>query len=81
MYVAFEAVAIALYCWFLWRWVEWKSLGPNAFPGSPDAFALYFHALSRHQWSTALLEGIWLGGIACAVPSLFAPNQNQSRNH
>jgi hypothetical protein len=63
IYLAVEAIAVAVYGWLLWRWMGWKTIGSNAFPGSPDARWLYFNSLENFQLATGFLQGLWIGGI------------------
>jgi hypothetical protein len=67
LYLGLEAIAIAVYCWLLRGWIGWKSVGPAAFPGSPDASWLYSSASQGYQWATGFLEGVWLAGIVGAL--------------
>jgi hypothetical protein len=66
-YLACELFIVLIFCWALWLWMGWKPGGPDAFPGSPDASLLYSNAYSGYHWANGLLQGVWLGGIACIV--------------
>jgi hypothetical protein len=67
IYLAIEGLIIGLYYWKLQIWLGWKPVGPDAYPRSPDASWLYFSANDSYQWSSGLLMGVWLGGIASVL--------------
>ncbi len=79
IYLVIEAIAVALYCWLLWGWMGWKAVGPNAFPGSPDAAWLYSSSLEYCRWATGFVEGVWIGGIACVLFLRSGANQGPIR--
>jgi hypothetical protein len=64
-----EVLASAFYCLRSWVWLGWQQTGPEAFPGSPDAYYLYESAMLGASWSGGLLIGLWVGSAGAVVAS------------
>jgi hypothetical protein len=79
-YLAFEIFIILVFCWALWLWLDWKPVGPNAFPGSPDAGWMYGNAYAGYHWANGLLEGVWLGHRIDCVGRQAARNGQTRRD-
>jgi hypothetical protein len=65
-FLLIELLAAAFYCWSAWQWFDWCATGPNAFPGSPDAFFLARGAFSDYMRAQGLMLGGIPGGVAVA---------------
>lgn len=59
-----EAIALALYWLALYGWMSTKSVGPYAFPGSPDWSFHYSQSHIQYAWLAGLGLGISIGGLA-----------------
>jgi hypothetical protein len=62
-----EILVILVFAWRSWLWLGWSKIGPDAFPGSPDAAYLYYACQRGAIWSARLLVCTWI-----AVVSLVA---------
>jgi hypothetical protein len=65
-FLLIELLATAFYCWSAWQWFDWRAVGPNAFPGSPDAFFYAHSAFSDYLRAQGFMLGGILGGVAVA---------------
>jgi hypothetical protein len=64
---ATELLAAAIYGWSAWVWFGWRAVGPNSFPGSPDAFFYARSALSSYLQAQGFILGGIPGGVAVAL--------------
>jgi hypothetical protein len=65
-----ELLVITGFAWRSWVWLEWSKLGPDAFPGSPDAAYLYYTCQRAALWSGRFLIGTWIfAGASLAICS------------
>lgn len=66
-FLLIESFAEAFYCYSAWQWFEWRAAGPNAFPGSPDAFFYFRSALSDYLRAQGIMFGVLIGGVGVAL--------------
>jgi hypothetical protein len=66
--ISVELLVIAGFARYSWVWLGWSKVGPNAFPGSPDAAYLYYSSQQAAMWSERLLIGTWaFAGLSLAI--------------
>jgi hypothetical protein len=66
--LSFEFLIIASFARCSWIWLGWSKVGPDAFPGSPDAAYLYYSSQQAAMWSERLLIGTWVfAGVSLAI--------------
>lgn len=65
-FLLIELLTAAFYCWSAWQWFDWRATGPNAFPGSPDAFILARSAFYDYLQAQGIMLGEIPGGVAIA---------------
>ena len=66
-YLFAELLSTLYYCWRYWVWHGWETIGPHAFPSSPDAHYLYFNAQADYFLGRGLMIGLLLGGVVIAT--------------
>jgi len=64
VFLATETLAVMLYAWQSFAWYGWKAVGPDAFPGSPDAIYNYRIAERWSGWLEGVVVGLLIGAIA-----------------
>jgi lysylphosphatidylglycerol synthetase-like protein (DUF2156 family) len=69
LFVAVEAVVLALYVLFLIGWLGAKRAGVNAFPASPDWEYNYVQNQIRYNWLEGMVVGVVIGGLLLAIAS------------
>lgn len=62
-----ELLASAHYAWQSWLWLGWSKVGPLAYPGSPDATALYVNSLAGVKQAEGILLGLFAGSVITAL--------------
>ena len=68
--ISIELLVIAGFAWCSWVWLGWSKVGPDAFPGSPDAAYLYYSSQHAALWSERLVIGTWaFAGLSLAMCS------------
>lgn len=64
-----QVIGAAAFAWRYIVWSGWEQVGPDAFPGSPDAALLYENARWSYQWSAVALCMLWGAGLIALLVS------------
>jgi len=67
LFLTVEIFVVGLYAWRAYVWYGWRQVGPDAFPGSPDAVYLYQSAERSSTWIEGLVVGILIGAVGISL--------------
>lgn len=79
LYLLLVIIAVLGYGFTVADWTDVKTVGPDAFPGSPDWGYMYASAYENYLWMSGALFGLTIGAIALFVSARTVSSMSRNQ--